>query len=507
MSEEKVRPVSGGYLLEFTVFACGALVMIYEINGSRIVAPYIGTSTYVWTSLIGIILAALSLGYWIGGRIADRRPDVKVLALAIFAAAMLVSVTTLLKDVILTFVGAFPAGLELRSIIASLSLFAPASVALGFVIPYATKLRILSLADSGKTVGRLYALSTIGSIVGTFAAGFFLIPYIGSTRTLYFIAGSLFVLAIALGGIAIKQVAAAAAVLVIAIASNELTLAVMSRSANLVDTDTTYARVRIFDTVHQQSGRPIKVLATDPHTVQSGRFIDGDDTLALDYTRYYHLVRHLRPEFNKVLMIGGAGYSFPQDFVRTYQAASIDVVEIDPGITELAREHFGLADHPRMNVIHNDGRIFLNNAPAGAYDAVMMDAFGSSFSVPFQLATQEAATEVHRVTNDDGVVIFNIGSAVTGPASLFLQSQLAAYRELFPFVTVFKVRPSTADDRLQNLILVASKRELAPMADDPELSRMLATRIEGEIPVTVPAATDDLSPVERYLSIAQGYQP
>src|ERR1700733_9689844 len=123
--------------LEIAVFVCGALVMIYEIIGSRILAPHIGTSTYVWTSLIGIILAALSLGYWLGGRWADKQPDAKILASVIFLAGGAVGLTILVKDVYLAFVAQMNAPLELKSIFAALVLFAPASVLLGFVTPYA----------------------------------------------------------------------------------------------------------------------------------------------------------------------------------------------------------------------------------------------------------------------------------------------------------------------------------------------------------------------------------
>ena len=150
------------FILELTVFVCGALVMIYEIIGSRLLSPYIGASTYVWTSLIGVILGALSLGYWLGGRIADQRPDIKVLGAVVFLAGGLVSVTILLKDLILSFVAQMPFGLEVKSVVAALLLFAPASVLLGVVTPYAVKLKMSSPADSGKTVGRLYALSTVG---------------------------------------------------------------------------------------------------------------------------------------------------------------------------------------------------------------------------------------------------------------------------------------------------------------------------------------------------------
>src|SRR6185369_3093428 len=151
-------------VLETTVFVCGAVVMIYEIIGSRIVSPFIGTSTYVWTSLIGVILGALSLGYWLGGRVADRRPDVKVLSFIIFLAGGFVSATVLVKDILLSLIASASTGLEVKSVASALLLFAPASVLLGFVTPYAVRLQMTNTADSGKTVGRLFAYSTVGSI-------------------------------------------------------------------------------------------------------------------------------------------------------------------------------------------------------------------------------------------------------------------------------------------------------------------------------------------------------
>jgi predicted membrane-bound spermidine synthase len=179
------------WVLELVVFACGALVMTFEIIGSRILSPFLGASTYIWTSLIGVILASLSVGYWLGGRIADKRPDVKYLASILLVASGLISLTALIKEIILSMIAGLSAGLEVKTLIAAVLLFSPASVCLGFVTPFAVRLRMTSLATTGQTVGRLYALSTVGSIVGTFAAGFFLIPFVGSVRTLYLIAATL----------------------------------------------------------------------------------------------------------------------------------------------------------------------------------------------------------------------------------------------------------------------------------------------------------------------------
>lgn len=493
------------YVLELTVFVCGALVMIFEIVGSRILAPFIGTSTYVWTSLIGVILAALSLGYWLGGKMADRKPDVKVLAAAIFAAGGLVSLTITLKEIVLTAISASGVMLEFQSVVAAIFLFAPASVALGFVTPYAVKLRMESLGDAGKTVGRLYALSTVGSIVGTFAAGFFLIPFVGSVRTLYLIAGALFAVSLMLVPFTLKRWSVGMLLLfALGVTTSELARFATLRSYDHHDIDTEYSRIQVFKTDHPPSGRRIQAISTDPFYLQSAMYLDGEE-LVFEYTRFYHLLPHLKPDFQNTLMIGGAGYSFPKSYLATYPHAKMDVVEIDPQMTEIARRFFRLQDDPRLNIIHRDGRIFLNQAQPEIYDAVFMDAFGSLFSVPYQLTTVEAVREIHRVLKPDGVVIFNVGSAIRGPASKFLQAEFRTYQEVFPHVYLFKVNADRSDDDLQNLIVVACRSNclVNPAAEDALTASLLNRRYEAQISLGLPTLTDDLAPVERYNSIAQ----
>ena len=501
--DPKSKPI--GWPLDVTVFACGALVMVYEIVGSRILAPFIGTSTYVWTSLIGVILAALSLGYWLGGRLADERPNVKILASAILAAAALVSVTTIAKEVVLSTIASFPVWLEIKAVFAALLLFAPASVALGFVTPFAVRLRMASVGDAGKTVGRLYALSTIGSIAGTFAAGFFLLPFVGSVRTLYLIAGSLFALSLLLVPFSFsRKYVSAVLLLVLGIAASELWRFALWNAHEMIDLDTEYSRVQIFRATDPSTDRPIRALSFDPYTTQSAMFLDGDE-LVFEYTKFYHLIRAANPDFQKTLMIGGAGYSFPKSYLSAYPNAELDVVEIDPGLTRIAREHFRLTDDPRLRLHHEDGRVFLNNSETARYDAVLMDAFGSLFSIPFHLTTIEAVRNIDRVLTPDGVAIFNVGSALTGPASSFLQAEFRTYREVFPYVHLFKVRPERPDTDLQNLIVLACKRPCLPAAEtgDQLIDSFLTRRYEPSFPTDRPILTDDLAPVERYSSIAQ----
>ncbi len=493
------------YVLETTVFTSGALVMIYEIVGSRLLAPYIGASTYVWTSLIGVILAALSLGYWLGGKWADRKPEIKILALVIFLAGGLVSLTILLHDLILSLIAKFYVGLEIKSVLAALLLFAPASVLLGFVTPYAVKLKMASLADSGKTVGRLYALSTIGSIFGTFSAGFFLIPFVGSVRTLYIVGASLIALSILLTPFAFTRLNLTFLILfVFGIFTNEAKLYVLRQAYDFHDIDTEYSRVQIFNTTDAKSGKAIRALAIDPYFYQSKMFLESDE-LASEYAKFYHLIRHFKPDFQQTLIIGGAGYSFPKEYLKKYDNKQIDVVEIDAQMTEIAKKYFRLEENPRLKIFHEDGRIFLNNADADKYDAVLMDAFGSLFSIPFQLTTVEAVENIHRVLKPDGVAIFNVGGAITGNSGKFLQAELATYRKVFPRVLLFKVDSAKKDDELQNLIVVAIKEKNSALfsSNDTEIQRLLSNLYEKLLETKAEILTDELAPVEYYNSFSQ----
>lgn len=491
--------------LELTVFVCGALVMIYEIVGSRLLAPYIGTSTYVWTSLIGVILAALSLGYWLGGKTADKKPDAKILASVIFLAGGAVGVTIFFKDAILSFIGVSPLMLELKSVLAALLLFAPASVLLGFVTPYAVKLKMSDIADAGKTVGRLYALSTVGSIFGTFLAGFFLIPFVGATRTLYVIAAALISLSLLLAPFVLNRTNLVLLVLfTFGIGFNELKNYYLASAQDYHEIDTEYNSVRIITTTDEKTGRKIRNLTIDPYFIQSRMYLDSDE-LVSEYAKYYRLIEHFKPGFQNTLMIGGAGYSFPKEYLKTYPNAEMQVVEIDPQMTGIAEKYFRLEQNPRLKITHEDGRIFLNNAESGKYDAVLMDAFGSLFSVPFQLTTVEAARQIDRVLKNDGVIIFNAGGALEGDASRFIRAEIATYKKIFPQVFIFKVAPEKPDSETQNLIIVASKSRntFSLESRNPEITRLLSHLYAEDFQPAEPILTDELAPVEYYNSFAQ----
>jgi predicted membrane-bound spermidine synthase len=176
------------FFLEVVVFICGAVVMAYEIVGSRMLGPFVGTSIFVWSSIIGIILLSLSLGYFYGGKIADKNPHYKYLSIIVVLSAMLIVASTLLKDILLDNLLNLTKNVKLVSILASLLLFSLPALFLGMVSPFAARLKMVDIKTSGATVGYLYALSTLGSITGTFLAGFYLIPSFRITTILFILA-------------------------------------------------------------------------------------------------------------------------------------------------------------------------------------------------------------------------------------------------------------------------------------------------------------------------------
>lgn len=221
------------------------------------------------------------------------------------------------------------------------------------------------------------------------------------------------------------------------------------------------------------------------------------EKLVYPYTRYYHLARHFNPGFQKTAMLGGAGYSFPKDFLRTYTDATIEVAEIDPGITELAREYFRLQDNPRLSIRHEDGRIFLNRAEPG-YDAIFGDAFSSQYSLPYQLTTIEAVRRKYDLLNEGGVVVLNIIASIEGEKGMFLRSEYETYKAVFPQVYLFPVNRPGEGEVVQNIALVALKSE-APASfrsTDPEISEMLSHVWKTPIVRDMKVLTDDFAPVE-----------
>lgn len=229
-------------------------------------------------------------------------------------------------------------------------------------------------------------------------------------------------------------------------------------------------------------------------------YVDNPPELVSSYTKFYDLAFYYKPDAKNILMLGGGGYCVPRHLLAAHPDVSVDVVELDPGITDIARKYFTLTDDPRMRIFHEDARTFLNREE-GMYDAVFMDTFTSWTSIPFQMTTMETARHIRNILKPDGVLIINIIASVKGRKSGVFNGIYKAYSTAFPAIMIFPV--SAPDPKyamaLQNIILAAQAENIA-VTPDPKYASMLAHQwLEPFVPdPNVPAFRDDFAPVERY---------
>jgi spermidine synthase len=497
-------------VLEVASFLCGAAVMVLEMAGSRVVAPYMGTSLVVWTSLIGVIMASLSAGYWLGGVAADLRPDQRILARIVLVAAFATGFLALFANPVLTLLSRIH-NPYVSSILAALLLFALPSLLLGMVSPFIVRLAMKDVGSSGETVGRFSALSSAGSILGTFLGGFVLISIFASGTILLLVAATLaFVAYLLYRSVWKKAAVICAAFLSLAVGTKVWGMPMMPLGDHI---DTRYNHIWVAEQT-RPNGRRARYLMTAAvrEGAQSIIYTDNPSELASDYTKFYDLAFYYNPGVKKILMLGGGGYCVPRYLVATRSddqrlpTFSMDIVEIDPGITNAARKYFNLQDSPALTIYHEDARAFLNRAAQerqGSYDAVFADVFGSWYSIPFHLTTVEAAQAMSDLLAPDGVLISNVISSLYGPRSGVLHGIYEALSKVFPRVLLF---PAWNSDRAfvqqrQNIMIVAFKSEddlpiLPPY--NPEISRLLSHRWSEPFIPTIPAFTDAFAPVERH---------
>lgn len=484
------------YILEITTLMVGMVIMIFELVGSRILGPYLGTSIYVWAALIGIILTSLSLGNYLGGKVADRKSKLPILSTIILGASASIGFTTIASDFVLKLLGNYISDLRLNSTLSSIILFAPANIFLGMVLPFISKFKIKNLNNTGVTIGKLSALSSIGGILGTFLTSFFLIPSLGTKTLLFILAFILFINSILISAKYFLKLKCFTIILISLSLPTHKSIFKKLNPNILVATDTKYNKVWIRQ--NTENGNVIRTLLING--VKESAMSLAEDDLIYPYTEYYHLVSHFNPKFKKSLMIGGGVYSFPKDYLKKYPNKYIDVVEIDPSLTSLAKKYFKLEENPRLNIEHQDGRTYLNRTQK-KYDAIFIDAF-DYLSIPFQLTTKEAIERQHNILKKNGLVIVNLGaSSIKDKTGKFLRAEFKTYKTVFPKVYLFPVKDPENGKTIQNIMLVAlkTKRSTNFHSSDKKLNQFLSHFWENEISSDMPILSDGFAPVNHYL--------
>lgn len=418
--------------------------------------------------MIGVIIAALSLGYWIGGKVADARGYMIDIARLALVAGLAVAFAMVQYEGTITWVAETFDDPRIQGVIASFLLFAPTSFVLGAISPYLAKMNVRSLKTTGRSIASLSALNSLGGIVGTFVAGFILFGYIGSHETLAIVA----LLMIAVSWLAAPSVQwRRRAVISAAVV---LTIFLSPASASAVSIDTPSARYTVADI------NDMRLLATGPYAAQSGIYTAQPDKLAFWYTKQLADVVANTQKRDSILILGGGAFTLPQYLAHHYPATTIDVVEIDPELAGIARKYFGYDDPKNVNLIFTDARTYVNQTNK-QYDIVIVDVYGDAH-VPFTLLTDEYSKRIQAITKPDGVVAANLIAGLEDECRTLLGALDAPYRVHFGN-TAYKIQ--NTDVPRSNMVVAYSK---APV------------KWPGAIPLNLPLKapyTDNFAPAER----------
>jgi spermidine synthase len=383
------------------VFVAGVGSLATEIAASRLLAPYFGNSTVVWANVIGLVLASLSLGYWLGGRLADRRPDARVLGLVVAGSAVLVALTPFLArpflDLTVEGLDEVSTGAAIGSFFGVLILFAPPVVLLGMVAPFAIRLGLGRVEDAGAVAGRLYAVSTIGSLLGTFLSALVAIPLIGTQRTLL---ASAVLLAVA----GATLLGSRWFVLAVALAA----LMAVPPGAVKADEGLLYEDESLYQFVQVVQRGDARRLYLDEGIAVHSVWRRGEVLTGGVWDTFLALPPLLGRPLERVAILGNAGGTTARAMGVYYPNAEIDGVELDPAVTEAGRRYLGLDDNPRLHVYTADARPFLRRSD-DRYDLIVIDAYRPPY-VPFYLATREFFELVRERLAPGGIVALNVAS-------------------------------------------------------------------------------------------------
>ena len=437
-------------ILPGVVFITGACVLVLEVVATRVLAPYFGNTIYTVSSIIGVILAALSFGYYFGGRLADKRP----VATWFYGIILISGLTVIGLEAIIIFI--LPSlgnalSLIYGPLITAVILFFLPAFFLGTLSPYAIKLQHQAFPEEGigAVSGTIFFWSTFGSIAGSLLTGFVFIPNFGVDKIIIGVGLLLTFVGfwpLLKQGIKIKYfflillalIAAGAELITISFPPNDL---IYSR-------DGVYEKLFIFD--REYKGRPTRFFQQD-RSNSGAMHLDSDD-LVFDYTKYYALYKVFNPDLRQALVIGGGTYSIPKALLKERGIEAVDVAEIEPSLFELGKKYFRLPEDARLKNYVIDGRRWLKQTDK-KYDLIFSDVYYSLYSLPVHFTTEEFFKLAKSRLSNSGIFMANlIGNLDSRPPSLIF-SEMKTLQAVFPNSYFFAVR-SLELKQTQNIIFV-----------------------------------------------------
>ena len=392
--------------LSLIVFVVGLAILGAEIAAARLLAPYFGASTIVWANTIGIVLVALSIGYWYGGRLADRNPTREGLYRIVLLSGLLLAAVPFVADpflgVAIDALDSISAGAFVGSLLGVMVLVATPVLVSGAVAPYALRLAVADVAEAGTVSGRLYAISTVGSLLGTFSSALLLIPLIGTRRT--FIVFGLALVLLAVVGLAKRRLLLAPAILAVLLALPAGTVKGETEAGARViyETDTEYQYARVVEaadgtrTLELNEGQAVHSLR------RPGSYLT--DNVWDEYMILPFAAQDRPPR--RVAILGNAAGTTARAYGHFFPQTRIDGVEIDGELSEIGRRFFDMRS-PGLTTHTADARPFLRRTKK-RYDAIFVDAYRQPY-IPFYLATKEFFELARDRLRPGGVVVVNAG--------------------------------------------------------------------------------------------------
>jgi spermidine synthase len=487
--------------LVLTALVCGALIMVVEVLGSRVIGPLFGVSLFVWTSLITVTMVALAAGYAAGGLLADRRGHPDWLYGLIGAAGALVALVPLAKGPVLK--ACLPLGLRAGALASSLLLFGPALLLLGCVSPYLIRIAAREMRSIGRTVGSFYAISTVGSVVGTVGAGFVLVAWLSVDQIFFLVSALLVGLALAYFALFRRQWLALPAALLLGFTWPQArpvdkVMANGTRVQLVARQDGHYGSLKVVD--YSFGARRTREMIVDG-VVQGGI----DLTTGQSIYPYYYLLglgpQRIAPGGADCLVMGLGPGVIPAFYERA--GVRTDVIDIDPAVVDFARRYFGFRNSGATVI--EDARYFLQTGDK-RYDYIVLDVFNGD-TTPTHILSLEAFRLIRARLKEGGVLALNLLGDLRGE-TLKTASVVRTLREVFPTVDIYPNFDPTAGEGMGNLSLfayagpaVAITPELfAPAAVHPMAARTLAAipRWKFEFPPGTPAMllTDGFNPID-----------
>lgn len=444
--------------LFFTVFITGAAVLIIEITAVRILSPIYGSSLYVLSSVLTVILAALSIGYWYGGKRSDQKQSTETLYSIIALSGLCVLGLLLFAQLLLpTFGPSFSP--QVGPLLFSFGLFFIPAFLLGTISPYVIKLQSLTtpIEHIGSVVGATLFWGTSGSIFGSITTGFWLIPEIGVTRTIVLVSTLLIALGILMPLITGHPLQRKKVVIFL---SSALILGILlqifdakHRNEYVYMDDGIYSSIKIKDITLNQ--RPVRILTRD--TNNSSAIYLNSKELVFPYAKFVHTYSKLISDPQNALILGGGAYTIPRALTHHDPNLLIDVVEIEPVLFTLSQQYFDLSDVSRITNYQMDGRVFLRQQKTKKYDFVFGDIFSTDQAAPFHLTTYEFYKLVKSNLSPDGIFFLNVVGTPNNSSPSLVGSIAKTLSVVFPTVKAYGLDsdPST----LQNIVFVARNGE------------------------------------------------